>query len=851
MECKDARDRFSSFVDGELPPIDQMAFTEHVAACERCRADLRALETALTDLRNATVPRPAIPLADQVLKRLQDRPSLIRLRVPAWAAALLVALAGAFALSLRSDAPARPLADTMRDAGYVQVGGQWLPAAEAKLAHDGQLFRDGRWVSAEDQKDDAFRSEGFVRAPDGWERSGERDALLAGRVRTKDGWTSLDELRERVFQEAGLVRLGEGWIAATEKKNLDQGLVRTKDGWKTRDQIASDVAAGTAEPTEEVGGVTLSLDIARRIREGDVLTKDGIVSSKDLATALIEGQGFVSHQGRWMTREDRDDLLASALVRSDTNRGERNAVTAYLDGLVVGDPVKHGLISVYPLTARAEIRAGGLLLSSDIAARLEVAETEKGGRMSILRVRTLGEQPVLLQAGTVLRGGNQDRLPSRDTVVFPGGWTDIPVYCCEHGRWSKEREGFQVSPELALPSLRRLVYSGRSQTIIWDEVKKDLFAVQAKSAYGSLRDAYDDAGFRKRAEEYQKGLSQGLEEADDATGVAVAVGDKLLSVELYGSPEVFRQALPGLLSGLSMQALAQERGVVVSGNVKDSKRAVKRALEEVFTAEFATEASTARIDMKGLTTTNGYQGKSLAVDGKLAHLVLFAPHENGQSDADAPEDIGAEKVKKLLAEFERVMQLGAPADRLLAIQELAGLGLRGSGDVLAKYLGDASVEVRVKLAVAIGARGERGPAGALVEALEANRKEPRVFEAVALSLARMGDDRAIEPFTKLLYAPDESMVELALAALAPVVLRSRDAERVEDAIGKVIGFAESIFAYENPRAEDIAMKQRFLRLRDPILDALQTTTGQRFKSATEARIWWTRNKAAFLKERAR
>ncbi len=850
MECKDVRDRFSPFLDGELAPIDQMSFTEHVAACERCRAELRALETALADLRNTTVPRPSAPLADQVLKRLQDRPSIIRLRVPAWAAFLLIALPTFFALTLRTDAPRRPLADTMRDAGYVQVGGQWVPAAEARLAHDGQLFRDGRWVAAEDLKEDVFRSEGFVRAPDGWEKSGVRDALLAGRVRTKDGWTSLDELRDRVFLEAGLVRLGEGWIAATEKKNLDLGLIRTKDGWKTREQVASDVTAGTAEPTEEVGGVTLESGIARRIREGDVLTKDGMVSSKDLATALIEGEGFVTHQGKWMTREDRDELLASALVCADPDHGKKNAVTSYLDGLVVGDAVKHGLVSVYPLTARKEVRAGGLLLASDIAARLEVAEIEKGA-VSTLRVRTLGEQPVLLQAGTVLRGGNQDRLPSRDTVVFPGGWTDIPVYCCEAGRWSKEREGFQVSPELALPSLRRLVYSGKSQTIIWDEVRKDLFAVQAKSAHGSLRDAYDDAGFRKRAEEYANGLSRGIEEASEATGVAVAVGDRLLSVELYGSTELFRRALPGILSGLSLQALAQERGVVVSGNVKESKRAVKRALEEVFTAEFAAESSPARIEAQGVLTANGYQGKSLSVDGKLAHLVLFAPHEAGKAEVDSPEDIGADKVKKLLAEFERVMQYGAPADRLLAIRELAGIGLPGSGEVLAKYLGDASVEVRVRLAEAIGARGERGPVTALVEALDANRKEPRVFEAVALALARVGDDRAIEPFTKLLYAPDDSTIELALAALAPVVLRSRNEERIEDAVGKVIGFAESIFVYENARAEDVAMKQRFERLRDPALGALQTLTGQRFHSATEARIWWTRNKAAFLKERGR
>lgn len=850
MDCDQARDWFSPFLDGELSPVDQFAFTEHISACERCRSELRVLEAAIADLRNTPLPRPDTPLSDLILRRVHDRPSIMRLGVPAWAALLLVALSGAVAFTLRTDSPPRPLADAMREGGYVLVGDQWVPAASARQAREGQFFRDGQWVAAKEIQEDILRSEGFVRAADGWEKSGERDALLAGRVRTKDGWVSIGELKDRLFEEAGFVRLGEGWIAASEKKNLDLGLVRTKDGWKTREQVAADVAAGAAEPTEEVGGVTLARDVARRIREGGVLTKDGVVDLEDLASALIEAEGFVRHNGRWIPKEARDEILSWSLVRADPKRGEKNAVTAHLDGLHVGEAVKYGLVTIYPLTARAEARVGGLLLADDVAARLEVSEVEGGGTIRHLRVRTLGDQPVLIQAGTVLRGGNQDRLPARDYVVWPGaGWSTIDVYCCEHGRWSKEREGFEVSRQLALPSLRRLVYSRKSQTIIWDEVKRDIFAVQAQSPSGSLRDAYDDAGYLKRAKEYEQGLTRGLDEAEDATGAAVAVADRLMAVELYGSPDLFRQALPGILSGLSLQALAHERGVVASGDVKESKRAVKRALEEVFTAKLASEDATARTETHALETGSGFHGKSLTVDGKLVHLVLFAPHQDGETETEAPREIGAEKVKKLIAEFERVMQFGAPADRIRGIEDFARFHLPGSGETMSRFLGDASVEVRVKLAQAIGARGGRGAVKALIEALDANRKEPRAFEAMALALARVGDERAIEPFTKLLYAPEDSMVEVALAALPPVVLRSRDAAKVEDAISKTISFAESIFAYENARVEDVAMKERFQRLRDPILGALQTMTGQRFRSATEARIWWTRNKAEFLRRR--
>ena len=858
MNCNEARDRFSPFLDGELTPVDQIALTEHLGACERCRVELRAIETSLADLRSVSAPwqsqlagRPSQPLADAIVRRVADRPSLLRLRVPAWAAVALVAGAALLASMLRSDASReRPVAERMRDEGFVDVGGHWVPSAEVAQAHDGQVFRDGRWVPVNDTREDVLLSEGFVHSPDGWEKSGERDALLAGRVRTKDGWTSIDDLRDRLFDTAGIVRLGAGWIDKEAKAKLDRGLVPTKDGWKTAEEIASAAAARHAEPTETIGGVTLPKDVAERIAAGEVLTKDGLVDSKEQETKLLEARGLVLYEGKWIPKDERDEMLASAIVRANPT-GPKNAVTAYLDGLRVGNEVKHGLVSLFPLSPKVAAQSKGVLLSDDVAARLEVAERERELRVNTLRIRCNGESPVLIQAGTVLRGGNQDRLPAHDVVVWPGGgWQDIEVYCCEAGRWTKERDGFEVSRDLALPSLRRLVYFGRPQTHIWDEVKRELFAVQAKSASGSLRAAYDDAGYRKLDEEYEAALSRGLSDADEACGVAVAVGDQLLSIESYGSPALFRQALPGILRGLSLQALAHERGVIVTGEVKSTKRAVKFALEEVFSADFTKGAEGPHAAGLGVTTRGGFEGQALSVDGKLSHLVLFAPQEAGKAAATAPPEIGPEKVKTLLGEFERAMTYGAPADRLAAIAEFSRLGIPGTGEVMAKYLGDASVEVRIALAQAIGARGEHGPVKALLDALDANRKEPRAFEAIAVTLARIGDERAIEPFTKLLQAPDDGTVEVALSVLPPLVLRSQSADKIEDAVLKLIGFAESLQVYENQPNQAVE-KARFDRLSAPALDGLAAITGQRFPAATAARLWWTRNKKQFLKDRSR
>jgi predicted anti-sigma-YlaC factor YlaD len=72
LECREVRERLSTWLDLELPPETHDLIAAHLEGCSGCRralAQLRAVEGALDELEVA----PPARLADKVLARLQER----------------------------------------------------------------------------------------------------------------------------------------------------------------------------------------------------------------------------------------------------------------------------------------------------------------------------------------------------------------------------------------------------------------------------------------------------------------------------------------------------------------------------------------------------------------------------------------------------------------------------------------------------------------------------------------------------------------------------------------------------------------------------------------------------------
>jgi anti-sigma factor RsiW len=106
MTCSDISTRLDDYLDGALPPDQVRQVEEHLAGCDRCRAELAGLRSILADAR--TLPRTVLPSKDlwsgiearlpapaPAVLPLRPRRPLLQRPVALLAAALFLLLAGA------------------------------------------------------------------------------------------------------------------------------------------------------------------------------------------------------------------------------------------------------------------------------------------------------------------------------------------------------------------------------------------------------------------------------------------------------------------------------------------------------------------------------------------------------------------------------------------------------------------------------------------------------------------------------------------------------------------------------------------------------------------------------------
>lgn len=228
----------------------------------------------------------------------------------------------------------------------------------------------------------------------------------------------------------------------------------------------------------------------------------------------------------------------------------------------VGDPIHHEALAVYPLFTQAGVSVAYLLSDEAFASKaLIVEEITESGSVPTLFVHNENDVLVLLLEGEELRGAKQNRVLNTSVLLPPRSKTPIPVSCVEQGRWRYTSRTFGPSGHHSSPSLRHILKGtvtksakarrghGSDQGAVWREVERQMTAMCASSPTGAMADTYE--AHRKRLEEYQEKVRY----QEGATGLAVAVGGKILSVDLFDKPATCEKVWDRLLTGAIMESL--------------------------------------------------------------------------------------------------------------------------------------------------------------------------------------------------------------------------------------------------------------------------------------------------------
>lgn len=233
-----------------------------------------------------------------------------------------------------------------------------------------------------------------------------------------------------------------------------------------------------------------------------------------------------------------------------------------LPKLRVGEPVRHEALSVFPLFAESCGQVGYRLSDEALSDQsVLVEEISQGGSVPDLLVENKGDLRVLFLEGEELVGAKQNRILNTSVLIPAHTKITIPVSCVEQGRWRYKSRYFGVSGSHSPSKLRRALKSSVSRSVkenrghtsdqgeVWKEVGALHAAHQVASGTGAMSDAFETHKDRIAS------FKDKLKYVEGASGLAVAIGEQVVSVDLFDKPSTCRKVWDRLLSGVVFDAL--------------------------------------------------------------------------------------------------------------------------------------------------------------------------------------------------------------------------------------------------------------------------------------------------------
>ena len=186
--------------------------------------------------------------------------------------------------------------------------------------------------------------------------------------------------------------------------------------------------------------------------------------------------------------------------------------------------------------------------------------------VNTLVIENKSDIPIFVLAGTVVRGGKQDRQIGQDFVVDAKQTTPVDAFCVERGRWTMQREGqetggrFTVVSSLANAKVRAAGQYAKNQSAVWDNVAQVNKAHAKHAASDTLLATLEapdvEAQIGRKAGEILETL-RGATLETELIGFAWAIDGQIQGVRHFAHTKVF-----GLVADKLTRAVAVDVGTL-------------------------------------------------------------------------------------------------------------------------------------------------------------------------------------------------------------------------------------------------------------------------------------------------
>jgi len=236
-------------------------------------------------------------------------------------------------------------------------------------------------------------------------------------------------------------------------------------------------------------------------------------------------------------------------------------------------PHTHDNLTIFFLHGEDQIK-GKKLLTLDEALKDKKVIVHETKNVNELSIENVSKEDVFVQAGDIVKGGQQDRTIANDVIVPPqSGKLPVNSFCVEQGRWS-QRGGenpvaFSGSANaLANNGLKYACRAAQSQRLVWMQVQgaqeklKSALKSDVKDARSatSLQLTLEHKKLQESLAAYVKKLQPALDDkAKDVIGYAVVVNGQVVSADVYANADLFRRLWPKLVLTSAIEAVSEKK----------------------------------------------------------------------------------------------------------------------------------------------------------------------------------------------------------------------------------------------------------------------------------------------------